>query len=52
MYSIGDIIAVTDEASASLYDTKRRPGRPTYEQFAQFWDPIVAELDAVLWSLT
>lgn len=44
----GDIVVLSARAVPEMFDGKGRPGRPRYEQFADFWNPVAADLDRVL----
>lgn len=44
----GDVIELIDAVRPVMYDGRARVGRPRYEDFQDFWDPVVRELDQVL----
>lgn len=43
-----EMIVLTDEAERYMFDGKRRPGRPRYEDVEKVWKDVVREIDVML----
>lgn len=45
---VGEILALTEEAAGHMYSGKGLEGQRRYEDVADYWDPVVTELDRLL----
>jgi len=43
-----DAVTLTPEVTNLMFDGKRRPGRPRIDDHAEYWGPVVNEIDAIL----
>jgi hypothetical protein len=48
--SATDMVFLTESGALHRFSGKDRPGLPSYDDVAEFWEPIVQELDQALAS--